>query len=88
MQNVIGVCKRLCRSYVINVTTRITDDYVITTSKTHPIKEFVKRAFDGVGLNWEKYMVIHPKFVRSAEVELLMGDASKIIRGWERRLYL
>ena len=65
-----------------------TNDYLITTRKTHSIKEFVKRAFDGVGLNWEKYVVIHPKFVRSAEVKLLMGDASKteIIRGWEPKV--
>lgn len=60
------------------------DDYVIATGETHSVKEFVEQAFGSVGLDWEKYVVIDSKFVRPAEVELLLGDASKArqIIGW------
>jgi len=64
------------------------DDYVIATGETHSVQEFVELAFDAVGLDWEKYVVVDPKFVRPAEVELLQGDASKAIRvlGWEPKV--
>ena len=64
------------------------DDYVIATGETHSVREFVEQAFESVGLDWEKYVVIDPKFVRPAEVELLLGDASKAKRilGWEPKV--
>lgn len=64
------------------------DDYVIATGETHSVKEFVEQAFNNVGLDWEKYVVIDPKFVRPAEVELLLGNASKAKRvlGWEPKV--
>lgn len=64
------------------------DDYVIATGEAHSVREFVERAFDSVGLDWEKYVVVDPKFVRPAEVELLLGDASKAKRviGWEPKV--
>jgi GDPmannose 4,6-dehydratase len=64
------------------------DDYVIATGETHSVQEFVELAFDAVGLDWEKYVVVDPKFVRPAEVELLQGDASKARRvlGWEPKV--
>ena len=64
------------------------DDYVIATGETHSVKEFVELAFESVGLDWEKYVVIDPKFMRPAEVELLLGDASKAKRvlGWEPKV--
>jgi len=64
------------------------DDYVIATGETHSVQEFVELAFDAVGLDWEKYVVVDPKFVRPADVELLQGDASKAIRvlGWEPKV--
>lgn len=64
------------------------DDYVIATGETHSVREFVEQAFERVGLDWEKYVVIDPKFVRPAEVELLLGDASKAkqVIGWEPKV--
>jgi len=54
------------------------EDYVISTDETHSVKEFVEIAFAHVGLDWEKYVVIDQKFVRPAEVDLLVGDSSKV----------
>jgi len=60
-------------------------DYVISTGKTHSVRELVGLAFSHAGLNWEDYVVIDPKFVRQSEVKLLLGDSSKARRelGWE-----
>ena len=61
------------------------DDYVVATGETHSVREFCQVAFDHVGLDWEKYVVVDPKFYRPAEVDLLVGDPSKAKRmlGWE-----
>lgn len=61
------------------------DDYVVATNQTYKVKEFVQKAFDRVGLDWEKYVVVDPKFYRPAEVELLIGDYSKAkkVLNWE-----
>jgi len=61
------------------------DDYVVATGETHSIRELCEIAFDHVGLNWEKYVVQDERFIRPAEVDLLVGDASKAGRmlGWE-----
>lgn len=53
------------------------EDYVVSTDETHSVKEFVEIAFAHVGLDWEKYVIVDPKFVRPAEVDLLVGDSSK-----------
>jgi GDPmannose 4,6-dehydratase len=60
------------------------DDYVIATGKTHTVRRCVELAFDRVGLDWEPYVVIDESFKRPAEVDLLVGDASKAERdlGW------
>ncbi|MFX0197303.1 MAG: GDP-mannose 4,6-dehydratase [Candidatus Hodarchaeota archaeon] len=60
------------------------DDYVIATGQTHSVKEFVVMAFQYCGLNWRDYVTIDPKFYRPADVNLLLGDASKArnILGW------
>ncbi len=61
------------------------DDYVVATGETHSVREFCQVAFDRVGLDWEKHVVVDPKFYRPAEVDLLVGDPSKAGRvlGWE-----
>lgn len=61
------------------------DDFVISTGETHTVQEFVEIAFSHVGLNWRDYVIIDPKFVRPAEVDLLLGDCSKAKEklGWE-----
>jgi GDPmannose 4,6-dehydratase len=60
------------------------DDYVVATGETHSIREFLDLAFSHAGLSWEKYVRIDPHYFRPAEVDVLMGDASKARRqlGW------
>lgn len=55
----------------------VPDDYVIATGETHSVREFLELAFRHVGLNWEDYVEIDPRYFRPAEVDLLLGDASK-----------
>lgn len=61
------------------------DDFVIATGETHTVQDLVEAAFGRVGLNWRDYVVQDPAFYRPAEVDLLVGDASKAKRvlGWE-----
>jgi GDPmannose 4,6-dehydratase len=61
------------------------DDFVIATGEAHSVKEFLKIAFSYVGLHYEDYVVTDPQFIRPAEVDLLIGDASKAkkILDWE-----
>jgi GDPmannose 4,6-dehydratase len=62
------------------------DDFVIATGTTHTVRDFVEKAFAVAGLgSHEPYVVIDPAFVRPAEVDILVGDASKAKRllGWE-----
>jgi GDPmannose 4,6-dehydratase len=61
------------------------DDYVIATGVTHSVQQLVEVAFGHVGLDWEKYVRVDPQFLRPAEVDHLIGDASKAKRilGWE-----
>ena len=53
------------------------EDYVVATGETHSVKELVEVAFNAVGLDWQKHVVIDPAFIRPAEVDLLVGDPSK-----------
>jgi GDPmannose 4,6-dehydratase len=64
------------------------DDYVIATGKAHSVKEFVEMAFKAANIDsWEKYIKINPKFIRPAEVDYLVGDATKLRGiGWKPTL--
>ena len=53
------------------------DDYVIATNETHSVKEFLEVAFAHAGLDWKQYVEIDPKYFRPAEVETLLGDATR-----------
>jgi GDPmannose 4,6-dehydratase len=62
------------------------DDYVIATGETHSVEEFLTLAFEKVGLgDWKNYVRHDPKFLRPAEVDLLIGDPSKAKEklGWQ-----
>jgi len=61
------------------------DDYVICTGQTHSVRELCQAAFGHVGLNWEDHVIVDQRFVRPAEVDLLVGDAAKAreVLGWE-----
>jgi GDPmannose 4,6-dehydratase len=54
-----------------------TEDFVVATGVTHSVREFVEQAFAHVGLDYHDYVVTDPRFVRPAEVDLLLGDATK-----------
>ena len=64
------------------------DDYVVATGETHSVRELVDVAFRCVGLDWAQYVKTDPAFLRPAEVDLLVGDASKAkkILGWTPRV--
>jgi GDPmannose 4,6-dehydratase len=63
------------------------DDYVLATGETHTVREFVELAFAAADLRWEDYVVIDERFMRPAEVDLLIGDPSKAREklGWQPR---
>jgi GDPmannose 4,6-dehydratase len=62
-------------------------DYVIATGEPHSVREFAELAFAHVGLDWQRYVKTDPEFLRPAEIDHLVGDASKAKRefGWEPR---
>jgi GDPmannose 4,6-dehydratase len=65
------------------------DDFVIATGRTHSVRDFVRIAFEAAGLgSYEPYVVVDERFVRPAEVDLLIGDPSKAKRvlGWEPKV--
>jgi GDPmannose 4,6-dehydratase len=64
------------------------DDYVIATGVSHSVQQLVETAFGYAGLDWKKYVRVDPAFIRPAEVDHLIGDASKARRvlGWEPKV--
>ena len=65
------------------------DDFVVATGETHAVSEFVQLAFEAAGIDdWERYVKIDQRFFRPAEVDLLVGDASKAKEqlGWEPKV--
>lgn len=63
------------------------DDYVIATGETHSVQEFCELAFSHVDLNWQDWVVQDERFMRPAEVDLLIGDAAKAreVLAWQPR---
>jgi len=61
------------------------DNFVIATGETHSVEDFVRLSFEHLDLDFKKYVIKDPRFVRPAEVELLQGDPSKAKEklGWE-----
>ncbi len=60
-------------------------DYVVATGETHSVEEFLRVAFEYVDLDWHDYVIQDPRYMRPAEVDLLVGDPSKAGEnlGWE-----
>ncbi len=56
------------------------DDYVVASGECHTVQELCEVAFEQVGLDWRDHVVVDPRFVRPAEVDLLLGDAAKARR--------
>lgn len=61
------------------------DDYVVATGETHSVREFIEEAFTYAGLDWKEYVKTDPRYCRPAEVDLLIGDATKAHEkfGWK-----
>lgn len=64
------------------------DDFVVATQQTHTVRKFLEIVFNEAGLDWQKHVVIDPKYFRPNEVPFLLGDPSKAKRvlGWEPRV--
>src|SRR6476661_5413735 len=64
------------------------DDYVVATGETHSVREFLDEVFGLLDLDWKKFVAIDPRYFRPAEVDLLLGDASKAKKqlGWEPKV--
>lgn len=64
------------------------DDYVIATNETHSVRDFVEKAFSHVDLDWREFVKHDERYERPAEVDLLIGDASKAkkVLGWEPKV--
>jgi GDPmannose 4,6-dehydratase len=64
------------------------DDYVVATNETHSVREFLEEAFSYQGLDWKDFVVVDPKYFRPAEVDLLLGDATKAKKqlGWKPKV--
>ena len=64
------------------------DDYVVATNETHTVKEFIQETFGLLNLDWERHVKYDARYERPAEVDLLIGDASKAKRqlGWEPKV--
>lgn len=64
------------------------NDYVIATGKTHSVREFTEKTFQKLGLDYEKYVEIDPRYFRPTEVDVLLGDPARAKKklGWEHRV--
>ena len=64
------------------------DDYVVATGESYSVREFVEKVFNRLGLDWQTYVEIDPRYFRPTEVEFLWGDPSKIKAklGWQPKV--
>jgi len=64
------------------------DDYVVATGETHSVREFLDLVFDRLKLDPQRHVEFDPRFMRPAEVDILIGDYSKArsVLGWEPRV--
>jgi GDPmannose 4,6-dehydratase len=64
------------------------DDFVLATGETHTVREFVEAAFAHADLDWKQFVKHDPRYERPAEVDVLLGDASKAkkVLGWEPKV--
>jgi GDPmannose 4,6-dehydratase len=64
------------------------DDFVIATGETHSVREFLDEVFNYLTLDWQKFVEVDPRYFRPAEVDLLLGDASRAKKalGWSPKI--
>ncbi|MEJ1931083.1 GDP-mannose 4,6-dehydratase [Nostoc sp. NIES-2111] len=80
-----GYAKDYVRAMWLMLQQEQPDDYVIATGETHSVREFLELAFNHVNLNWEDYVEFDDRYLRPAEVDLLIGDPTKAKQklGWK-----
>ena len=80
-----GYAPEYCEAMWLMLQQNQPDDYVIATGETHSVQEFCEEAFAHAGMDWRDYVEIDSRYLRPAEVDLLIGDASKAkkVLGWE-----
>jgi GDPmannose 4,6-dehydratase len=80
-----GYAKDYVRAMWLMLQTDVADDYVIATGETHSVKEFLDETFGLLDLDWKEYVEKDPRYYRPAEVDLLLGNATKAREklGWE-----
>lgn len=80
-----GYAKDYVRAMWLMLQQDTPDDYVVATGETHSIREFLDIAFEYVNLNWNDYVEFDPRYLRPAEVDILIGDPAKAREklGWE-----
>ena len=83
-----GHSREYVRAMWMMLQEEVADDFVVATGETHSIRELCELAFSHVDLNWEDYVRIDKRFLRPAEVDLLVGDATKAREklGWENKI--
>ncbi|MGY5810812.1 GDP-mannose 4,6-dehydratase [Rhizobium sp. LEGMi198b] len=85
-----GHAKDYTRAMWLMLQQDVADDYVIATGVTTSVRDFCQSAFAHVGLNYEDHVVTNPRFLRPAEVDVLLGDSTKARRelGWQPEISL
>lgn len=80
-----GYAKDYVRAMWLMLQQETADDYVVATGETHSITEFLDIAFEHVNLDWHNFIEFDPRYLRPAEVDLLIGDPAKAKQqlGWE-----
>lgn len=80
-----GYAKDYVRAMWLMLQQDVADDYVVATGETHSVREFLEAAFGYVNLDWEQYVEFDQRYLRPAEVDLLIGDPAKAKAqlGWE-----
>ncbi|MBW4506534.1 MAG: GDP-mannose 4,6-dehydratase [Scytonematopsis contorta HA4267-MV1] len=80
-----GYAKDYVRAMWMMLQQQEADDYVIATGETHTVSEFLEKAFSYVNKNWQDYVEFDPRYLRPAEVDLLIGDPAKANEklGWK-----
>ena len=82
-----GYAREYCEAMWLMLQQDQPDDYVIATGETHSVREFLEETFAYLGLNWQDHVEIDQRYFRPAEVDLLIGDASKAKAklGWQAK---
>jgi len=80
-----GYAKEYAEAMWLMLQQKEPNDYVVATGEAHSVKDFLDEAFGLLGLDWKQHLEVDPRYYRPAEVDLLIGDATKAktILGWE-----